>query len=62
MQKYTLNYYNIDELELSAGGLNEETARKHIYQVLQALQFIHQNNVSYFNLKENRVPTKEILY
>ena len=36
----------VDELELNPGGLNEETARKHIFQVLKAIAFCHANSVS----------------
>lgn len=36
----------LEELEAHAGGLGFIVARKHIYQVLRALDFIHANNVS----------------
>ena len=37
----------LDELELSPGGLDEDVARRHIFQVLRALAFCHNNNVSW---------------
>lgn len=36
----------LEELEAHAGGLGFIVSRKHIYQVLRALDFIHANNVS----------------
>ena len=36
----------LEELEENPSGLNEETARKHVFQVVRAIQFCHQNNVS----------------
>lgn len=36
----------LEELEARTGGLGYITSRKHIYQVLRALDFIHSNDVS----------------
>ena len=36
----------LEELEENPSGLDEETARKHVFQVLRAINFCHQNNVS----------------
>lgn len=41
-----LEHTILEELEArSGGGLGFSTARKYIYQVLRALDFIHSNNV-----------------
>ena len=37
----------LEELEENPSGLDEETARKHVFQVLRAINFCHQNNVSF---------------
>lgn len=45
-----LEHTILEELEArSGGGLGFTTARKYIYQVLRALDFIHSNNVSFLN-------------
>ena len=36
-----------EELEEHPSGLDEETARKHVFQVIRAINFCHQNQVSY---------------
>lgn len=36
----------LEELEEHPSGLDEETARKHVFQVLRAINFCHHNNVS----------------
>ena len=35
-----------EELEEHPSGLDEETARKHVFQVIRAINFCHQNQVS----------------
>ena len=36
----------LEELEENPSGLAEEVARKHVFQVIRAIMFCHQNNVS----------------
>lgn len=36
----------LDELEATETGLDEDTARAHIFQVLRGIAFCHQNQVS----------------
>ena len=40
------SYLFADELEDNPSGLDEDTARKHVFQVLRGVNFCHQNNVS----------------
>ena len=39
----------LEELEENPSGLGEEVARKHVFQVVRAINFCHQNNVSKSN-------------
>ena len=41
----------LEELEENPSGLGEETARKHVFQVVRAINFCHQNNVSIFGVE-----------
>lgn len=40
-----LDHTLLDELEASPGGLGEDTAKKHLYQLLKGIDFCHQNSV-----------------
>ena len=40
-----VSYLFADELEDNPSGLDEDTARKHVFQVLRGVNFCHQNNV-----------------
>ena len=41
-----LHHTLLDELEASPGGLGEDTAKKHLYQLLKGIDYCHQNSVS----------------
>ncbi|XP_045111547.1 cyclin-dependent kinase C-1-like isoform X1 [Portunus trituberculatus] len=45
----------LDELEASDGGLDEETARAHIFQVLRGIAFCHQNQIIHRDIKPENV-------
>lgn len=41
-----LNHTVLDELEAAASGLDREKSRRHIFQILRALDFCHNHKVS----------------
>jgi len=45
----------LEELEENPSGLNEETARKHVFQVVRAIQFCHQNNIIHRDIKPENI-------
>ena len=44
----------LEELEENPSGLAEEVARKHVFQVIRAIMFCHQNNVSMLKVNGER--------
>ncbi|XP_071542457.1 uncharacterized protein [Panulirus ornatus] len=45
----------LDELEATETGLDEETARAHIFQVLRGIAFCHQNQIIHRDIKPENV-------
>ncbi|XP_050713063.1 cyclin-dependent kinase-like 2 isoform X2 [Eriocheir sinensis] len=45
----------LDELEATEAGLDEETARAHIFQVLRGIAFCHQNQIIHRDIKPENV-------
>lgn len=41
-----LDHTLLDELDAATGGLGEDTAKKHLYQLLKGIDYCHQNAVS----------------
>lgn len=41
-----LDHTLLDELEAATGGLGEDTAKRHLYQLLKGIDYCHQNSVS----------------
>jgi len=45
----------LEELEEHPSGLDEETARRHVFQVLRAIQFCHQNSIIHRDVKPENI-------
>jgi len=45
----------LEELEENPSGLDEDTARKHVFQVLRAINFCHQNNIIHRDVKPENI-------
>ncbi|XP_063626173.1 cyclin-dependent kinase-like 1 [Cydia splendana] len=50
-----LDHTLLDELEASPGGLGEDTAKRHIYQLLKGIDFCHQNSIIHRDVKPENV-------
>jgi len=45
----------LEELEENPSGLGEEVARKHVFQVVRAINFCHQNNIIHRDIKPENI-------
>lgn len=45
----------LEELEENPSGLAEEVARKHVFQVIRAIMFCHQNNIIHRDIKPENI-------
>ncbi|CAG4956175.1 unnamed protein product [Parnassius apollo] len=50
-----LDHTLLDELEASPGGLGEDTAKKHMYQLLKGIDYCHQNSIIHRDVKPENV-------
>ncbi|CAK1587209.1 unnamed protein product [Parnassius mnemosyne] len=50
-----LDHTLLDELEASPGGLGEDTAKKHLYQLLKGIDYCHQNSIIHRDVKPENV-------
>ncbi|CAH2246230.1 jg3696 [Pararge aegeria aegeria] len=50
-----LDHTLLDELESSPGGLGEDTAKKHLYQLLKGIEYCHQNSIIHRDVKPENV-------
>ncbi|CAH0725512.1 unnamed protein product, partial [Brenthis ino] len=50
-----LHHTLLDELEASPGGLGEDTAKKHLYQLLKGIDYCHQNSIIHRDVKPENV-------
>ncbi|CAG4982251.1 unnamed protein product [Colias eurytheme] len=50
-----LDHTLLDELEASPGGLGEDTAKKHLYQLLKGVDYCHQNSIIHRDVKPENV-------
>ncbi|XP_041982297.1 cyclin-dependent kinase-like 4 isoform X2 [Aricia agestis] len=50
-----LDHTLLDELEATPGGLGEETARRHLYQLLKGVEYCHQNSIIHRDVKPENV-------
>ncbi|XP_061719159.1 cyclin-dependent kinase-like 1 isoform X1 [Cydia pomonella] len=50
-----LDHTLLDELEASPGGLGEDTAKRHLYQLLKGIDFCHQNSIIHRDVKPENV-------
>ncbi|XP_045522028.1 cyclin-dependent kinase-like 1 [Pieris brassicae] len=50
-----LDHTLLDELEATSGGLGEETAKKHLFQLLKGVEYCHQNSIIHRDVKPENV-------
>ncbi|RVE48031.1 hypothetical protein evm_007343 [Chilo suppressalis] len=50
-----LDHTLLDELEASPGGLGEDKAKKHLYQLLKGIDYCHQNSIIHRDVKPENV-------
>ncbi|XP_063365849.1 cyclin-dependent kinase-like 1 [Cydia amplana] len=50
-----LDHTLLDELEAAPGGLGEDTAKRHLYQLLKGIDFCHQNSIIHRDVKPENV-------
>ncbi|XP_050677192.1 cyclin-dependent kinase-like 4 isoform X2 [Leptidea sinapis] len=50
-----LDHTLLDELEASPGGLGEDTAKKHLFQLLKGVDYCHQNSIIHRDVKPENV-------
>ncbi|XP_028178149.1 cyclin-dependent kinase-like 4 isoform X1 [Ostrinia furnacalis] len=50
-----LDHTLLDELEGCPGGLGEDTAKKHLYQLLKGIDYCHQNSIIHRDVKPENV-------